>query len=533
MTTGRGPRKNWIFVCGGLLLFPSPARPANHCENCHPQEVKGYEASQMAHSLSRPKPGFSGKFFHAVSNTHFEVASSKSGMIQRIERDGVSGEYPIAYVLGSGAHALSFLIELNGHLFQSPLGYFPGRGWGMSPGYERDRAPDFDRPITADCLFCHAGRARPVENTLNSYEDPPFEAEGITCERCHGPVEAHLKNPVPGSIINPANLPPRERSSVCEQCHLAGEERVPNPGAQLSDFHAGMKLEDVYTVYVDKASLRPEGATPLHVISQVQQLALSRCARESQGKLWCGTCHDPHLQPKEPVAYFRAKCLACHGEKLLAKHSKPNYNCIGCHMPRRPVSDGAHTVFTDHRIEIHPPPASGTPASIPPPTERVAWHEPAGALADRNLGLADIKVGERSESFPMVHAGFELLLGARDRFPDDPAVPLGIGKVYLVVNDGAQAARNFELLIQQQPGTPLNYFYAGLAEKELHDEGKAVGYLEKAIQLDPQLVPPYQELLDIFSAAHDTEKLRETLQRYHQAFPQKLDAQEVLAHTRH
>jgi tetratricopeptide (TPR) repeat protein len=528
----RGARKNCIVVCGALLLSALPAWPANRCESCHPQEVKGYEATQMSHSLSRPKPGLLGKYFHTVSNTHFEIVSSKSGMIQRIGRGGASGEYHIPYAVGSGTHAFAYLIELNGHLFQSPLGYFPGRGWGMSPGYEEARAPDFDRPITPDCLFCHAGDARPVENTLNTYQDPPFEAEGITCERCHGPVEAHLKNPVPGSIINPANLAPRERSSVCEQCHLAGEDRVPNPGMKLSDFRAGMKLEDIYTVYVDKASLSPQGANPLQVVSQVQQLALSRCARESHDKLWCGTCHDPHLEPKNPVAYFRAKCLSCHGQKLLARHAKPNYNCIGCHMPRRPVSDGAHTVFTDHWIEINPPPAKSTMAGIPPPTELVAWHEPAGALAERNLGLADIKVGEQFESFPMVNAGFELLTAVRGKFPDDPAVALGIGKVFLVANDGAQAAKSFELLIQQQPDVTLNYFYAGLAQKELHDKSKAVAYLEKVIQLDPQLVPPYQELLDIYSADRDTEKVLETLQQYHRAFPQKLDAQQVLARAR-
>lgn len=511
---------------------PAGAQIANRCKLCHPQEVKEYEATQMAHSLGRPQPGLSGEFFHAASDTHFEVESSESGMIQRIKRHGVSGEYHIAYALGSGTHAFAFLIDVNGHLFQSPLGYFAGRGWGMSPGLEKARAPDFYRPITPDCLVCHAGRARPIDDTFNTYQNPPFEAQGITCDRCHGPVEAHLKNPVPGSIINPAKLPPRERASVCEQCHLAGEERIPNPGMQLSDFRAGMKLEDVYTVYVDKASLSPEGAKPLQVISHVQQLALSRCARESHGKLWCGTCHDPHLQPKDPAAYFRPKCLSCHEQKLLATHPKPDDDCIGCHMPRRPVSDGAHTVFTDHRIEINPPPVTSTVASIPPPEELVAWHEPAGALAERNLGLADIKVGERFESFPMVHEGFKLLTAAREKFPNDPAVLLGIGKVFLVVNDGTQAAKRFELLIQQQPDVALNYDYAGLAQKELHDKSKAVAYEKRAIQLDPQMVTPYQELLDIYSDTHDIEGFLETLQQYHQAFPQKLDAQELLVRAR-
>jgi hypothetical protein len=40
----------------------------------------------------------------------------------------------------------------------------------------------------------------------------------------------------------------------------------------------------------------------------------------------------------------------------------------------------------------------------------MAWHEPAGALAKRNLGIAEIKVGDRTESFPLVAHGFQLLM---------------------------------------------------------------------------------------------------------------------------
>jgi len=101
--------------------------------------------------------------------------------------------------------------------FQSPISYHnEARGiWDMAPGYEGDRRPDFDRPITAECLFCHAGRAKRIRGTLNRYETPPFEAEAITCERCHGPVEAHLRKPMPHSIINPQKLAPgREIASA-------------------------------------------------------------------------------------------------------------------------------------------------------------------------------------------------------------------------------------------------------------------------------------------------------------------------------
>ena len=513
------------MIAAGVCL----AQSAHPCAACHPKEVAGYATTQMARSLARPAPEPSGKLTHAASSTQFWAESkgyrpSISRMVQGIERGGAKGEYEIDYAIGSGAHAFAYVIELGGHLFQSPIGYFPGRGWAMSPGYEDAKAPDFYRPVTPDCLFCHSGRARPVAGTYNTYQDPPFEAESITCERCHGPVEAHLRNPAPGSIVNPANLPTRARDSVCEQCHLNGEERIPNPGRQLGDFRPGENLEDVFSVYVDQASLDPLRPNPLKVVSQVQQLALSRCARESHGKLWCGTCHDPHEQPSDPKNYFRARCLSCHGSALLARHPKPSDDCIDCHMPRRPVSDGAHTIFTDHHIARRPRSAPGTPRSGS--LVLAAWHEPSGALAKRNLGLADVRVGERIESIVLVNDGLQSLMACWDSFPDDTAVLTGLGDAAMTAGHGADAASAFERAIELEPKSALHYLHAGLAWKSAHEDTKAAGYLEKASELDPLLEQPYVELASIYSNAHDLVMLRRTTERYLKAFPQNIRAQQ-------
>ena len=293
-----------------LAFRTAAARPAPAdlpCARCHPAETAGYATTQMAHSLGRVTREPSGDFVHAASKTHFWVESGGSAtgwpMTQRLERHGVSGDYVPAYALGSGSHAVAYLIDLDGHLFQSPLCFYPGRGWDMAPGYEENRQPDFLRPVTAECLSCHAGKARPVAGSLNRYEDPPFEAEAITCERCHGSAEAHLRSPLPGSIINPAKLSERARDSICEQCHLSGEARILNPGKQFSDFQPGPDLEQVFSVYIFAGSRDPTQAGALKVISQAQQLALSTCARRSNGKLWCGTCHDPHQQPADPKSW--------------------------------------------------------------------------------------------------------------------------------------------------------------------------------------------------------------------------------------
>lgn len=248
----------------------------------------------------------------------------------------------------------------------------------MAPGYENSNKVDFYRPVTVECLLCHAGNPRPVPDTLNSYQTPPFAAEAITCDRCHGSAEAHLRNPVPGSIINPAKLPPHARDSVCEQCYLQGEARIANPGKKFSDFRPGENLENTFTVYVFASKQNPAA---FKVISQSQQLPLSMCARMSHG-------HSAN-----PTAYFRARCLSCHGQSLLKTHPKPNQNCIACHMPRLPVVNGNHTIFTDHRIAIyssrelgghsHPETWSAETATLVP------WRKPPAAYTQRNLALAD------------------------------------------------------------------------------------------------------------------------------------------------
>ncbi|HLW79899.1 MAG TPA: hypothetical protein VKU44_09915, partial [Terriglobia bacterium] len=230
--------------------------------------------------------------------------------------------------------------------------------------------------------------------------------------------------------------------------------------------------------------------------------------------------------------YFRARCLSCHGAALAASHPKPSDDCIGCHMPRRPVSDGAHTIFTDHHIARRPsllaPGRLDSHAAASPgtPLELAAWHEPRGPLVQRNLGLADVRLGERTETFPLVNEGFELLMGCWDAFPDDTAVLTALGDAAITAGHGAEAASLFERAIQLEPNVPLHYLHAGLAWKAAHEDAKAARYLEKAAELDPLLEQPYLELAAVYASAHDEAGLRRTYARYLKAFPQSIRAQQ-------
>jgi hypothetical protein len=520
-------------TCGwlGLLiaLFPaSPAKSSLPCARCHPKETAGYESTPMAHALQSSLKLLKlapGEFLHSLSKTQFTTELTPSGMVQRLSREEDSAQYQVAYAIGSGNHAVGFIVREADHLYQSPLCYYPERGWGMAPGYENSLAPDFFRPVEPECLFCHAGRASPKPGTINSYDDPPIPAEGITCERCHGPVNTHLKNPAPGSIVNPAKLAPRARDSICEQCHLSGQALILNPGRQIYDFHAGQSLEDVYSTYVFKGSLDPSRSNPFKVISQVQQLALSACERKSGGRLWCGTCHDPHQQPAHPIAYFRNRCLSCHGSSLLNTHPKPNEDCIGCHMPRRPVTDGGHTTFTDHRItRLNPTPGELASGNTESADELVPWNDPPSEFAQRNLGLAEVAVG-RSLKLPDLA---RRLIEVHSTFPKDAPLLTGIGQVLFDLGRYEDSATVYEEAIRLEPDVASNYLRAGEAWRGVKNDSKAIQDLEKTVEIDPMIQEAYGELAAIYAAQNEIDLVRQTLDRFVRVFPGSIEARAQL-----
>ncbi len=104
----------------------------------------------------------------------------------------VEGE--VAYAVGSGSRSISYLVEHDGRLFESPITWYAQKQqWDLSPGYEKTSA-HFDRPIDPDCLFCHSNRVEHVALSTNRYKEPIFQGYAIGCERCHGPGELHARH---------------------------------------------------------------------------------------------------------------------------------------------------------------------------------------------------------------------------------------------------------------------------------------------------------------------------------------------------
>jgi len=473
------------------LLLPHAAG-AHPCASCHPKEVAGYARSGMARSLRRVADEAEGSFQDAAAGTRFTIRSGRGGTFQRRERGGEAFDYPVAYAIGSGNHAYGYLVAAGGYLFQSPVCYYTNRkAYGLAPGYERLPDPDFTRPVAEECVLCHSGGALHVAGSVNRYSQPIFTEEAISCDRCHGPAEEHLRHPVPGSIVNPAKLPAAARDSVCEQCHLAGVTRILNPGKDFADFRPGMRLEEIFTVYVRGSSAA--GGRPFKVISHAEQLAQSACARNSQGKLWCGSCHDPHPATPDTSKSYAAVCQSCHARQLAAAHPS-GADCVSCHMPKRPAEDGGHTVFTDHRISRRP----GQAESDAPSDEIVAWRDPDPQFRARNLALAHVNAGIAARSPAQIVRGYRMLTEVQQNAHDDVGVLKGIGRALLLGKQPREALRAFQRVLELTPDDAGAEEDTGVAYLESGDVERAASRLEHALQLDPLRLTAAAALREVY-----------------------------------
>ena len=204
---------------------------SRRCVRCHADEVNGFARSKMSHSMriGRAEPAGVVRTEEATITMH----SDKSTSWQTIEDSRGAATYHVDYVIGSGTHASGYITDLDNHLFQSPVAYYASSAsYGLAPGYENKPDPDFTRPVTEGCVFCHSGRFSAIPGTINQYDSVPFPELAIGCDRCHGSPVEHLAHPQLGNIVNPQKLPRAARDSICEQCHLIGSARVLNTGSR-------------------------------------------------------------------------------------------------------------------------------------------------------------------------------------------------------------------------------------------------------------------------------------------------------------
>jgi predicted CXXCH cytochrome family protein len=257
-------------------------------------------------------------------------------------------------------------------LVELPLTWYSGKGghWAMSPGYDLAFHAGFSRRITYGCLFCHSAYpdlpAGADQDDAN-WKIPAATPNGIDCQRCHGPGQAHVdavkqgQSPerVRGTVVNPKKLDAQRGMEVCMQCHLETTSvRLPaflrKYGRGAFSYRPGDPLED-FILHFDRPAARDHSDTEF--VGEAYRLRMSACFRESKGALTCTTCHNPHDIPRGEAAarYYAAICQSCH---TATRQHAASADCAGCHMPKRKPVDALNTMVSDHFIRKRPPPES-------------------------------------------------------------------------------------------------------------------------------------------------------------------------------
>jgi hypothetical protein len=357
------------IVLWSALCFPIAAARLD-CRPCHRAIYESYRRTPMAQSMGVPAQ--SGSF---TDRSGFTYTLANSALT--LAKGDLHATKRLAYAIGSGAAARSYLIEEDGFLYQAPVAYYSReQKLDLAPGYQTYGYPYLTRPIQPGCLTCHASGLHPIDGTANRYAKQPFDEAGIACARCHGDVASH------DQIVNPAKLAPDRRDSVCAQCHLSGAARVYRPGADWQTYQPGDRLSDSALTFV-----RADTAPGMTVTSHVENLAQSACKRASGEKLWCGSCHDVHTG--------RATCQGCHDASGCGRGP----DCVGCHMPKSAVRDAQHVVYTDHSIPRRP-----RATTAPPDVRARLVLFGGGASTDRDLGLAFAIAGDRDHARPLLES---------------------------------------------------------------------------------------------------------------------------------
>jgi Tfp pilus assembly protein PilF len=312
-----------------------------------------------------------GKFFMRQA-----IADGRGGETAVDERE-------LAWVVGSANHSRTYLVSQDGKLFQAPVCWHTQDPvWDLCPGYEFDNRY-FARETGRNCVFCHNDRMDLLPGAHNAYTEPI--PHGISCERCHGPGERHVAKWEHGAtptgqgdptVVNPRRLSAELRIQVCFPCHLGDAnftERVSLYQAALEDWRPGRAITSAVIPFrYSESTLHDFGLS-----GQVDRLLLSRCFRESGGRLECLTCHNPHktvFREDRPADFFTSKCLGCHASDACKaatatrRSTTPPDDCVACHMRTAEPDDQHHVRFTDHwiRARIDDPPRPRTRFDVEP-----------------------------------------------------------------------------------------------------------------------------------------------------------------------
>jgi Tfp pilus assembly protein PilF len=283
------------------------------------------------------------------------VFDDQGGLLKSVSECGEETEWRLRHSFG-GRNVRYFLIPTEkGKLQVAPLAYYVHKGeWYDATGSMvrdfQDGGPEdaalhwTDRQLTfnTSCHDCHVSQLHKNYNPEDDSYTTTWKEEGINCETCHGPAEAHVlaaeEAERRGETLTSDNLKllrfhedldMAQRDAACGPCHAKA--------VMLTyDFTPGELFFDHYdlTSYEDR-DFWPDGRDLGENYTQTGWMA-NPCA--TSGQLECIHCHTSSGRFRFEDEPNKA-CLPCHKKRVADIESHSNHpvdagvNCVDCHMP--------------------------------------------------------------------------------------------------------------------------------------------------------------------------------------------------------
>ena len=212
------------------------------------------------------------------------------------------------------------------------------------------------------CKGCHEEQFAKFSHTRMGrlfLHQPRNSTEGLACESCHGPGEAHVNaggGKGKGGLITFAKddkTPVDKRNAICLSCHTKGNRLFWQGSSHESRGVACTNCHKVMEEVSPKNQLAKETVVDTCGTCHVQKMAtLMRSSHmplavpNTTGgglikdfKMTCTSCHNPHGTVTPALlkeASVNQTCYTCHAEKrgpFLWTHAPVQESCANCHDP--------------------------------------------------------------------------------------------------------------------------------------------------------------------------------------------------------
>ena len=192
----------------------------------------------------------------------------------------------------------------------------------------------------ASCLPCHTvGYGLPTGYTN---ETTTAFLAGVQCENCHGPADAHARNPSDVSV-RPVVEP---MATLCGGCHTdvhhpTYENWTQTLHARVNPDVAGNLLSTNSVSNMNRCGPCHSGSVRLALLNAVEEnpLQLPSPQEAASVPITCVVCHDPHTKTKNAAQLrspvYSTKFFSYNTSKDFASQYDPEINaCAQCHNAR-------------------------------------------------------------------------------------------------------------------------------------------------------------------------------------------------------